>query len=74
VNWERFGPDGMMIDDGSAELPAWGNIQINGVFGDQAPVAGAYIDVWTDTPGGAFMAYGSVLDNLTSDPTTVLPQ
>lgn len=34
------------------------------------PVAG-YIDVWTETAGGAFATYGSVLDNQTSDPTTV---
>jgi hypothetical protein len=74
VMWERYSSDGSMIDDGMAELPAWGNIQINSVFADQAPVEGAYIDVWTETAGGAFIAYGSVLDNSTSDPTTVLPQ
>jgi len=74
VSWERFAADGSSIDTGSAELPAWGNVQLNRVFQDQAPIAGAYIDVWTTTEGGAFSAYGSVLDNMTSDPTTVLPQ
>jgi hypothetical protein len=36
-------------------------------------VAG-YVEVWTETVGGAFAAYGSVLDNVTSDPTTVNPK
>jgi hypothetical protein len=37
-------------------------------------VEAAFIEVWTTTAGGAFAAYGSVLDNQSSDPTTVLPQ
>ena len=44
------------------------------VFANEAPVEAAYIDVWTETPGGAFAAYGSVLDNRTNDPITVYPQ
>jgi len=32
------------------------------------------IDARTDTPGGAFTCYGSMLDNQTSDPTTVLAE
>jgi hypothetical protein len=74
IMWERFTADGMMVDASSAEIPAWGNVQLNAVFAGEAPVEGAYIDVWTETEGGAFTAYGSVLDNLTDDPTTVLPQ
>jgi hypothetical protein len=74
VNWERFRADGSMIDTGSAELAAWGNTQLNSVFQAEAPISAAYIDVWTSTDDGAVFAYGSVLDNLTSDPTTVLPQ
>ena len=45
--------------------------------GDAGPievVQAAYVDLWTETPGGAFACYGSVLDAATSDPTTVLPQ
>ena len=44
-------------------------------FAAEAPVVGGYIDVWTETEGAAFMAYGSVAgkDDF-SDPTTVLPQ
>jgi hypothetical protein len=44
------------------------------VFGDGADVEAAYVDVWSETAGGLFTCYGSVLDNITSDPTTVLPQ
>lgn len=74
IEWERFTANGTMVDAASAELPAWGNVQLNQVFLNDAPVVGGYIDVWTSTEGGSFAAYGSVLDNATSDPTTVLPQ
>lgn len=47
--------------------------QLNRVFQSLAPIIG-YVDVWTGTPGGAFVAYGSVVDNGTGDPTTISPQ
>jgi len=71
IRWQRYTPDGTMVDDGSAELPPWGNVQLNRVFRGERPVAGGYIDVWTETDGAAFTAYGSMLDNATSDPTTL---
>jgi len=74
IKWRRYTTDGTMIDESMADLPAWGNVQLNRVFGAEAPVEGGYIDVWTETDGAFFAAYGSVLDNETSDPTTVLPQ
>ena len=74
IMWERFTADGASLGMGSRTLPPWGNVQLNRVFSDVAPAEAAYIDVWTDTTGGAFSAYGSVLDNNSSDPTTVLPQ
>jgi hypothetical protein len=74
ITWARYLADGTMVDQASADLPPWGNVQLNRVFAGEAPVEAAYIDVWTETPGAAFIAYGSVLDNQTSDPTTVLPQ
>jgi len=74
ITWARYLADGTMVEQASADLPPWGNVQLNRVFAGEAPVEAAYIDVWTDTPGAAFIAYGSVLDNQTSDPTTVLPQ
>jgi PKD repeat protein len=74
VRWERFRPDGTSLGVEQSVLAPWSNTQINRVFGDIEPVEGAYVDVWTETPDGFFSAYGSVLDNRTSDPTTVLPQ
>ncbi len=52
----------------------YSNWQFNGIFQDYAPVTAGYVEVRTNTPDAAFTCYGSVLDNLTSDPTTVLPQ
>ena len=74
IKWRRYIADGTMVDEAEAELPPWGNVQLNRVFSGEAPVVGGYIDVWTETEGAAFTAYGSVLDNDSSDPTTVLPQ
>ena len=74
IMWERFLPDGASLGTGQADLPPWGNVQLNRVFADSQPVEAAFIEVWTTTAGGAFAAYGSVLDNESSDPTTVLPQ
>ncbi len=74
IQWERFTADGTSVETGFSDLPPWGNIQLNSVFSDEKPVNGGYVDVWTETTGGAFAAYGSLLDNETSDPTTVLPQ
>ena len=54
-------------------LPPLSNKQLNRIFRHHAPVNG-YVDVWTTTPGAAFTCYGSVLDNVTSDPTTILPR
>ena len=74
VMWKRYRPTGRLIDEGSVTLPAWGTVQINRVFSAEAPIEGAYVDLWTETPGGRFFAWGSVLDNQTSDPATILPQ
>jgi hypothetical protein len=71
VKWRRFRSNGSPIDIGETQLPPWGNTQLNRVFDDQAPIEAAYVIVWTDTVGGAFAVYGSVLDESTSDPTTV---
>lgn len=74
IRWELFASDGSSLATGSTDLPPWGNKQLNRVLADFAPIAAAYAHVWTTTPGGAFTCYGSVLDELTSDPTTVPPQ
>jgi PKD repeat protein len=74
VRWELFAADGSSLRTGETALGAWGNTQLNRVFGDFAPIEAAYADVWTETAGATFTCYGSVLDAATSDPTTVLPQ
>jgi PKD repeat protein len=74
VSWELFDSDGVSLGTDSLALPAWGNRQINNVLEDFAPIEAAYADVWTMTSGGAFTCYGSVLDEVSSDGTTVLAQ
>jgi hypothetical protein len=49
------------------------SVQLNRVFTQVAPLEGGYVDVWTTTSGAMWTCYGSVLDNQTSDPTTVTP-
>jgi hypothetical protein len=70
---ELYGSDGVQLETKYMMLPPYSNRQINGIFQDYAPVNG-YVDVRTYTPEALIYCYGSVLDNLTSDPTTVLPQ
>ncbi len=73
VNIDMFDSDGVKLETKFMVLPPWSNKQINRIFSAYAPVNG-YVDVWTDTPDAYVYCYGSVLDNVTSDPTTVLPQ
>jgi len=42
------------------------------VTGEQ--VRDGYVEVRSTTPGALFFAYGSVVDNRTGDPTTILPR
>lgn len=74
VVWEMHAADGATLRTRSASLPAFGNTQINRLFGAFAPIEAAYVDVWTTTEGAAVTCYGSVIDNNTNDPTTILPQ
>ena len=73
VNLELFDAEGTSLEQTMMILRAWGNDQLNRVFQDYQPVNG-YVDVWTTQAGKSFHCYGSVLDNVTSDPTTILPQ
>ncbi len=72
VNYELHSSDGALLGDGTVNLQPWGNTQLNRVLQAFAPVDG-YVDVWTEAAGGAFVAYGSVVDNGTADPTTIMP-
>ena len=73
VSIDLYNAAGEMLETKNMDLGPWSNNQINRIFRDYAPVQG-YVDVSTATEGAYVYCYGSVLDNLTSDPTTVLPQ
>jgi hypothetical protein len=68
-----YDAEGTLLETVRLRLDPLGNDQLNAPFSDYAPVNG-YVDVWTVMPNGSFYCYGSVLDNVTSDPTTILPQ
>lgn len=70
---ELFDDQGSSLEILHLDLPPQSNKQLNRVFADYAPVMGA-IDVWTTKANGSFTCYGSLLDNGTNDPTTVMPQ
>ena len=70
---DLFNADGDPIDSETIDLGAWGNNQLNRIFEGHEPVEG-YVELRSDTPGAAYYCYGSVLDNGTSDPTTIEPQ
>ena len=74
VQIELFNSAGESLEVKTMELPLRSNDQITRVFRDYAPITAGYVDVWTTTPGARIYCYGSVLDNETNDPTTVLPQ
>jgi formylglycine-generating enzyme required for sulfatase activity len=73
IRIELFDDAGESLGTRNMELGPWSNKQINRIFSDHSPVNG-YVDVWSETEGAMFYCYGSVLDNATSDPTTILPQ
>ncbi|MCK5376244.1 MAG: hypothetical protein KAJ97_04120 [Acidobacteria bacterium] len=73
VQLELFDAIGTSLETTTMVLQPLGNDQMNRIFQDHAPVNGC-VDVWTDDPDTSFYCYGSVLDNVTSDPTTILPQ
>ena len=50
----------------------WSNDQLNLIFDQYRPITGC-VDFWTDIAGTQIYCYGSVLDNVTSDPTTIPP-
>jgi hypothetical protein len=74
VEWELFSSDGTSLETGARNLPPYGVTQINRVLRPYRPIEAAYAEVWTDTTGGAFTTYGSILDEGTSDPTLVTPR
>ena len=72
VNFELFGADGTLLGIESMILMPWSNDQLNLIFDPYHPVTGC-VDFWADVGGTQIYCYGSVLDNVTSDPTTIPP-
>ncbi len=72
VNFELFAADGTLLGTESVILMPWSNDQLNRIFDPYHPVTGC-VDFWTDVAGTQIYCYGSVLDNVTSDPTTIPP-
>jgi hypothetical protein len=70
---ELYANDGTHLGTRSMNLGPWGNDQLNRIFRGHEPING-YLEVRSETPGASYYCYGSVLDNGTSDPTTILPQ
>jgi len=73
VNFELFRSDGTLLGTESLILMPFDNNQLNRIFDAYHPVTG-YVDYWSAATSGRIWCYGSVLDNVTSDPTTVPPQ
>jgi hypothetical protein len=70
---DLYDAEGTALETQAMNLGPWSNNQINRIFRNHQPVSG-YVEVHSDTSGAAYYCYGSVLDNVTSDPTTILPQ
>ena len=68
-----YDAEGAELEVRTMRLGPYGMDQINRVLQPWQPTRG-YVDVWSDTDGALFTCYGSVVDNLTNDPMTVLPQ
>ncbi len=73
VTIELLSSEGEPLETRTLDLGPFSNGQADRVLRDHAPIEAAYVDVWTDTPGATFTCYGSVLDNVTNDPTTTPP-
>jgi hypothetical protein len=72
VDFELFTADGTLLGTERLILMPWSNDQINRIFDAYRPVTG-YVDYWSVAATGRIYCFGSVLDNVTSDPMTVPP-
>jgi len=70
---DLFDADGTSLGRETLMLRGFGNDQINRIFDGHNPVNG-YVDVSVAAEGNLVYCYGSVLDNVTSDPTTIPPK
>jgi hypothetical protein len=67
-----YSSDGELVDSIELTLSGYEQRQLNRVFPEATEVGYAVLS--TSTPGGAFFAYGSVVDNKTADPTFIAIQ
>jgi PKD repeat protein len=67
-----FDDAGTELETQTMSLAPWSNNQINRIFADYAPTNG-YVNVTSIKAGAGYYCYGSVLDNLSNDPTSILP-
>jgi hypothetical protein len=67
-----YSSDNGLVDTIEVTLAAYEQRQLNRVFPEATEVGSAVLT--TSTPGGAFFAYGSVVDNKTADPTFIAIQ
>jgi hypothetical protein len=72
IELELYDDNGQLLRTRSITLQAGEHHQINGVF--QQTVDVGWARVWTSTPGGEILAYGSLLDNQADDPTFIYVQ
>jgi len=68
-----FNSAGESLEIKTMDLGPYSNNQINQVFGGHL-LGHGYVDVWAGDLDALYTCYGSMLDNSTSDPTTILPQ
>ena len=73
IDITTYDSEGTMLETQRMSLGPWSNNQINQIFRDFAPTNG-YADVTSIKANAGFYCYGSVLDNGSNDPTTILPQ
>ena len=73
VYLDLFKDDGASLGRKTMILKALGNDQINRIFDGHNPING-YVDVTPTQADKPVYCFGSVLDNATSDPTTIPPQ
>jgi len=72
INVSLYSSDNMLVDSFEITLAAYEQRQLNRVFPEATEVGTAVLT--TSTPGAAFYAYGSVVDNKTADPTFIAIQ
>lgn len=73
LNLELFDQQGSSLESVVIVLQPWSNDQLNRVFRDYRPVQGS-VEVSALSPNTRYYCYGSMIDNNTNDPTTILPQ